>query len=300
MRQLLVLYSTFLLAALGGLAPCSADNSLPLVAVLTPQATGQVSNFGAHIDIDGDRAFIGASQGGFIYRRPTTLGALWMQEQYVNAGAFTFGSSVALRGNVALMGDSGLGTAAQQAGGGRFWMREGADSPYQFAQTVWPADAASHDQFGSSVALGEGFAFIGAENDSHHGKVSTGTATLYEQNSAGQYVEVNKFAPTDLFGGSDFGGSLDLDGDRLVVGASGNGAGEGAAYVYERNAGGANQWGQVAKLEFPGRFYGEDVAVDNDTILVSRPGYDMTAGSVDVYDRDSQTGEWMRTARGVE
>jgi hypothetical protein len=100
-----------------------------------------------------------------------------------------------------------------------------------------------------------------------------------------------------LFGGSDFGGALDLDGDRLVVGASGNGAGHGAAYVFERNAGGGNQWGQVAKLVFPGRFYGEDVAIDGDTILVSRPGNVVTAGSVDVYDRDSPTGEWLRTAR---
>jgi hypothetical protein len=52
-----------------------------------------------------------------------------------------------------------------------------------------------------------------------------------------------------------FGSTLALDGDTVVVGAFGEAGGNGdplyhagAAYVFERNQGGPDNWGQTAKL----------------------------------------------------
>ena len=87
-----------------------------------------------------------------------------------------------------------------------------------------------------------------------------------------------------------FGWSVAVDGDLIVVGApeeDGGGAGvgapesdnsasnAGAAYVFERNQGGADAWGQVVKLtpsdgESYDRF-GSEVAIDSDLIVVGAP-----------------------------
>ena len=77
----------------------------------------------------------------------------------------------------------------------------------------------------------------------------------------------------------DFGSSVSVSGDVLVVGASGHGGGSdmrGAVYVYERAQGGADRWGQVIKLlptDVPMfGIFGHSVAVDSGTALVGASG----------------------------
>ncbi|MCH8902446.1 MAG: T9SS type A sorting domain-containing protein [Bacteroidetes bacterium] len=111
----------------------------------------------------------------------------------------------------------------------------------------------------------------------------------------------------DRFGNSVY---VSANGNTMVVGAnladstSGlNNAGE--AYVFERNAGGSNNWGEVARLipSSPGAadFFGEAVAVSEDgsTIVVGAPFEDSTgncsgtcsnSGAAYVYQRPS--GGW--------
>ncbi|NJP04964.1 MAG: hypothetical protein HC837_04715 [Chloroflexaceae bacterium] len=71
-----------------------------------------------------------------------------------------------------------------------------------------------------------------------------------------------------------FGRAVAIDGDTVVVGAPesdmGNASGQGSAYIFERNAGGADAWGQVARL-LPARPATENragyaVAIDGDTV----------------------------------
>ena len=62
---------------------------------------------------------------------------------------------------------------------------------------------------------------------------------------------VTKVSPTDVSTGVQFGWAVALDGDRLLVGSrldDEGGTDVGAAYIFERNQGGADQWGQVDKL----------------------------------------------------
>lgn len=274
-----------------------ASATLPLVATLHPQGVIPTNFFAGEMDVDGRRVIVGAFQGAFIFSAPTTPGGDWSQDQFLPGTSY--GTSVALRGDMAAIGDDGANYAAQQAGAASIFRRSTAGATYTRQQVVWPADAAIFDQFGAGVTLGEGVAFVGADNDTHHDKTSTGTVTMYRPaaDGSGRFEEARKFAPLDLAPGGNFGDAIDLDGDVLVVGASGNGASEGAAYVYERNAGGAEAWAQVAKLEYPGRFYGEDVAVSGRTLLVSRAAPAVgVLGAVDVFDRQPD-GAWTRTAR---
>ena len=91
----------------------------------------------------------------------------------------------------------------------------------------------------------------------------------------------------------------------LVVGASEedpNDVDQGSAYVFERNAGGANQWGEVTRLRAGdgARFdrFGTSAAISGDTIVVGATGDDDAgsgAGTAFVFDR--QDGQWGETAK---
>lgn len=72
---------------------------------------------------------------------------------------------------------------------------------------------------------------------------------------------------------SDFGVSIDASGGRLLVGATHNGPGDrGAAFVFRRDLGGSNQWGQQLLLQpsslSNGSFFGHTVALEGNIAAV--------------------------------
>ncbi len=87
--------------------------------------------------------------------------------------------------------------------------------------------------------------------------------------------EVKKLLASDAEAGDEFGRSVAVSGDTAVVGADHEGAGgtdSGAAYIYQRDQGGAGNWGEVRNLtasdaEVTDNF-GESVAVSGDTAVV--------------------------------
>ena len=69
-----------------------------------------------------------------------------------------------------------------------------------------------------------------------------------------------------------FGQSVSISGDTVVVGAFLNNNFRGAAYVYSRNQGGADNWGEVKKLTASDGAaddnFGCSVSINVDTIVV--------------------------------
>ena len=123
--------------------------------------------------------------------------------------------------------------------------------------------------------------------------------------SARAATETQKLLALDILGHENYGYSVSVDGDTIVVGAN-NGAGRtyhsGAAYVFKRDASG--NWVEVQKLtasdgdEFDK--FGTSVSKDGDTIVVGAYGdgpttYD-ASGSVYVFIRDA-SGNWTQQAK---
>ncbi len=94
----------------------------------------------------------------------------------------------------------------------------------------------------------------------------------------------------------NFGLSIAISGDVAVVGAwqdDDNGADSGAAYIFERNAGAPDGWGQTAKLVADdgeaGDAFGYRVAVSGDVVIVGAYLEDSDgsdAGSAYIFERD--------------
>jgi len=92
-----------------------------------------------------------------------------------------------------------------------------------------------------------------------------------------------------------FGKSASISGDTITVGAHLATVG-GSVYVFDRNQGGANNWGEVAKLKADdgagGDFFGLSASISGDTITVGASSDDnaggTNSGSAYVFDRNQE------------
>ena len=90
-----------------------------------------------------------------------------------------------------------------------------------------------------------------------------------------QTVPVKKLTASDAEPDAQFGIGVAISGDTAVVGAPSEdavGADAGAVYVFRRDQGRADNWGQAAKLTAsdaqPGDQFGTGLAVSGDTVVV--------------------------------
>lgn len=114
------------------------------------------------------------------------------------------------------------------------------------------------------------------------------------------YVEVSKLVPPDAGFADEVGEELAIDGDTLVV--AGDDFGPGAAYVYERNAGGSNAWGQVTVLRAPDSDdgFGRSMALEGDLLVVGM-SVSNDDDAVYTFERDvDRPGSWQLTGKLID
>jgi len=166
----------------------------------------------------------------------------------------------------------------------------------------------SENQFGISVSLDLPYLIVGANRDDASG-VDAGSVYIFDQNqgSADNWGQVTKFQSTDVAAGDFLGTSVSLNGDILVVGAptadiSGS-TDAGAAYVFYKDQGGTNAWGQVTKITssdyLSGDDFGHSVSVSGTRILCGahlrdEGGVDRGAGYLFSKDQNG-TDAWGQT-----
>ena len=172
-------------------------------------------------------------------------------------------------------------------------------------------DAGFADHFGSAVAIDGNTVVVGAKQDDNAAIMGDGTNAGYAyvfQGSGSSWNLIATLSPSDAGGYEEFGTSVDVDGNLIVVGAprknATGAANAGAAYVFSRNQNGTNMWGEVAKLAVAspatGDRFGTDVAVAGTTVLVGAPQRDnMAADSGSVFVFDENGGMWSLTTEIV-
>lgn len=173
-------------------------------------------------------------------------------------------------------------------------------------QAIGASPAMPGALFGISVAMGDGVAVVGASDDS--GTVMNGGAVYVFEKIGGLWSQSARIESDDLMMSDFVGYDVALDeadgGATLVAGAWGSdtkGNFAGAAYVFERDLGGAGAWGQRAKLVAPdGRasdVFGISVAVSDGVAAVGASLADaggvVDRGAVYLYERDVATGDWV-------
>jgi len=247
--------------------------------------------FGGAVDIAGDRTAIGApwdndlgSFSGSAHVFHLDNGA-WIDEQKLLADdggtGDVFGSAIALDGARVIVGadfDSDLANGAGSAYifrlSGGAWAQE---------QKIHAADAGERDHFGVSVGISGVWAVVGAFGDKNENGVDAGAVYVFRR-TAGTWVQQQKLLAPDGTSLQEFGISVALDHQRLVVGArhdGENGPYAGAAYAF-RNL-------EALRMACAGDLNG-DFAVDlNDLILLLNDFDCIGGGCAGDADRDGDT-----------
>jgi len=191
-----------------------------------------------------------------------------------------FGWSVAFDGSQLLVG-SKIGQYSFPDGQAYLFLRHsGGMDRWGEVKRFSANDGLTFDQFGAAVALAGDAAFIGAPQEDDV-EINAGAVHVFvrEQGGAGEWGEAKRLAASDGEQGAYFGQALSAGGDSVFVGAPGNSAaapGGGAAYVFIRDLGGSDNWGEAAKIvpsdpRAAARF-GCSVALDGDVAVIGAHG----------------------------
>jgi VCBS repeat-containing protein len=156
------------------------------------------------------------------------------------------------------------------------------------------------DQFGYAVAIHGDTVVVGAPRQWDAASNVTGAAYIYQRHAGGSNAWncVKKLVASDATDGARFGTAVAIRGDDLVIGAEKGYDGSvtsGVAYVFGRDEGGSNNWGEVKKVLPPDGAlndrFGFSTALDEDTLLMGAPNKTVDghagAGTVYVYERDN-------------
>ncbi|MBN2146167.1 MAG: FG-GAP repeat protein, partial [Anaerolineales bacterium] len=175
-----------------------------------------------------------------------------------------------------------------------FYRNQGGADTWAEAAALWASDGKIGDWFGHSVAIAGDTIVVGAYGDDGPGEIQpyAGAAYIFQRNQGGAdtWGEVTILHASDAQAGDQFGLSLSIDDETIVVGAptEDGGGGDpydnaGAAYVFSRNQGGADAWGEVAILHAsdaePSDGFGISVSISADTIVAGAHNEDGGLGS---------------------
>ncbi len=280
------------------------------VKKLTASDAQAFANFGS-VAVSGDTAVVGASGvnlGGaaYVFQRDEGGADNWGEVTKLTAsdaqGGDQFGANVAVSGDTAVVGASGEDAGGSAAGAVYVFQRdEGGAGNWGEVEKLTASDAQADDSFGGrlGVAVSGDAAVVGAREEDAGGR-NAGAAYVFQRDEGGadNWGEMTKLTASDAKGGDEFASSVAVSGDTAVVGAWWEDAwspninfNAGAAYVFQRDQGGAGNWGELTKLTASdlqaGDWFGASVAVAGDTAVVGALGEDAggdTAGAAYVFD----------------
>jgi len=278
-----------------GVASASNYNSGQGAAYIFDVATGQqlfklVSSdgtfgdvFGSSVAISSDYVIVGSpddddlgDESGSVYIFDVRTGQQ-LRKLVASDGASRdfFGSSVALSGNLAVIGALGDDDRGGESGSSYvFDILTG-----QQIHKLVASDGATGDEFGNSVSASGNQVIIGSIGSNDY----VGSAYVFDINS-GQ--ELFKLVAPDGVGGDFFGVSVALSGNLAVVGANGDrfhGRNSGSAYVFDILTG--QPLKKLVPIDRQSRNqFGISVALSGNIAVIGTPVDNNHTGSAYVFD----------------
>ena len=245
---------------------------------LTASDAAARDHFGFSVSVGGDIAVVGAHQNddagdnsgsAYVFRYD---GSTWVEEQKLTASdpsaSDEFGCSVSVTGDLAVVGAFLKDGAAGNSGSAYVFRHDG--TTWVEEQELTASDAAAGDRLGTSVSISADTALVGAK-DGDGAETNSGSAYVFRYNGTA-WVEEQKVTASDGGGYDDFGVSVSLSADIIVVGAPRSddpATDSGSAYVFHYNG---STWVERQKLTASdaagGDRLGGSVSVSGDIAVV--------------------------------
>jgi len=258
------------------------DTWLPQ-AELTNSNSSANDKFASAISISQNYIAIGspgfsASTAGAVHIFKSTSSG-WVEDMVISpVSSFksaNFGSSLMLSGEYLIIGDDDHGRAHE--GSGYIYRRE--NDIWNLQASLKGGDITKSANFATSVAISKDYAVIGAKSESNplikkHKK--SGAAYVYKRTGK-LWNSQAKLLASDAQQGGNFGSSVAISGDHLVIGAESNNSARGATYLFQNIS---DVWTEVFKFEADDAkqqdSFGHAIAIAQDYIVIGAHNKSMT------------------------
>jgi len=200
-------------------------------------------NFGSAVSISNNIAVVGAysqaaSKEGkvHIYKKPEPI---WEPDIIITsdspAKSRRFGSSVMLSGDYLIIGDYENGP-----------QHEGSAYIYKHDDDIWTRQVTlkggtitRNGDYGISVAISDNYAIVGAMSENHptsKSKKKIGAAYVYRREGTHWHHQA-KLVPIDISKNDNFGLSVSISGNHIIVGTEKDNSSQGSTYLYTNTQG---------------------------------------------------------------
>jgi len=257
--------------------PAVLDNFFGF-AVATDGKTLAVGSYGD--DVGG--AFAGSAA---VYSIDGVNTQLVATLRHVGPAAFDlFGRALAVDGDtLAISAESRDVAGLQAVGDVTIFKKSATGAPWQVQATLAPPTATEAARFGVAVALAGDVLVVGSPQvQTDSGPPQRGRAYIY-QRSGSSWTLVKTLDPLDQTNQGNFGFSVDVAGDTVVIGApyvtDSSGVEVGAAYVSRRIGGVWQSAERLVQLPPTRTRAGSAVATSGDRVFVGAPGAGPQSGS---------------------
>ncbi|MCL6266128.1 IPT/TIG domain-containing protein [Flagellimonas myxillae] len=193
--------------------------------------------FGRSVAIHDQFAIVGAtgdddngSSSGSSYIYANNLGS-WSFQSKITAPdgdiGDLFGNSVSIYGNQTIVGASGDDKNGDSSGSAYIFVYDAGT--WNLHRKLIPTDGTINQSFGFSVTINVSFAAVGAYKDNF------GQGAVYLYKKSDDWAQEEKLIASDGEANDNFGRSIAIDGNSIVVGAYGNDLQQGSTYVFQNN-----------------------------------------------------------------
>lgn len=253
--------------------------------------------FGSSVSISGDTIVVGSffsdapgshSGSAYVYQR---TGTTWTEEQKLvaadGAAGDLFGTSVAISGDALVVGARDHDVMAPNSGAAYVFRFDGTSWTQEAELSA--SDGATNDFLGVRVAI-DGDVVVAGAQTADAGRHDSGAAYVFRFDGT-SWTQEAKLTASDGKAGDQFGNSVGISGDTVVVAAAraGRGVDRGAAYVFRFDG---TSWSQEAKLTASDPknkdLFGWSVGISGDQIVVGAikgDGGERDAGAAYVFQR---------------
>ena len=180
------------------------------------------------------------------------------------------------------------------------------NSPISSLQKQVAIDRQANSGLGYAMDIDGDVAIVGAQNedsDLNDPRENSGVAYVYRKDGNGNWIQVQQLADPERYPYANFGKSVSISGDYIIIGAPHIGVYDGRVFIFKKNSN--NEFVQVKKLGVPYgdyrlRQFGTTVKVEGDIMVIGAPNEeeltpDFLFGKIPtkgyVYKRDA-SGNW--------
>lgn len=275
------------------------------IVKLTASNAVSSDQFGNDVAIDGEHAIVGAfnksggdprSGSAYIFNRNQGGTDNWGEVIEIEPSDTEidkkFGISVSISGDYAIAGaDEEVQMPVGNGSAYIFNRNQGGVDNWGQVVKLTASDGSVEDRFGNSVGISGDYAVVGAPSNDDV-SANSGSAYIFYRNQGGanNWGEVTKITASDIGGADNFGISAAISGNNVIIGAWHNNVGgfnSGSAYIFNRNKGGIDNWGEVTRLDASDASsndeFGISVAIDQNYAIVGAESGNSNTGSAYVF-----------------